>query len=294
MSLSIFVSPNHLLILVFFSAFSLNYYKRAVTLNSYMYLYFLQLTSLTWVKFYADSEQLKKLRILCLHGFRQSASNFKGRTSALAKKLKHIAELVFIDAPHELSFVYQPIQGCCSDKPSPPAATPKWKFAWLVAPNSSFNAEQDWKAADVPFDPLQYQQQTKGFEESYTYLENAISEIGNLDGILGFSQGAAMAALFCRQQQKTCGAPKFRFGMFCSGYPAPVGNFDGEPIKLPSLHCFGNGEGHDRQIANRASAELAGQFQLDCCSVVEHDMGHIIPTRSPYIDQIKDFLSIFL
>ena len=246
------------------------------------------------MKCYTDSEQLKKLRILCLHGFRQNASNFKGRTSALAKKLKHIAELIFIDAPHELSFVYQPIQGCCSDKPSPPAAIPKRKFAWLIAPNTSFNAEQDWKAADVPFDRLQYQQQTKGFEESYTYLENAISEIGNFDGILGFSQGAAMAALFCRQQQKTCGSPKFRFGMFCSGYPAPVGNFDGEPIKLPSLHCFGNGEGHDRQIANRASAELAGQFQLDCCSVVEHDLGHIIPTRSPYIDRIKDFLSSFL
>ncbi|CAD6267459.1 unnamed protein product [Miscanthus lutarioriparius] len=240
------------------------------------------------------SEQLKRLRILCLHGFRQNASSFKGRTSALAKKLKHIAELVFVDAPHELSFVYQPIQGHCSDKPSPLSVTPNRKFAWLIAPNSHCNPEQDWRAADVPFDPLQYQQQTEGFEESYTYLENAISRMGSFDGILGFSQGAAMAALFCRQQQKICGSPKFRFGMFCSGYPAPVGDFGNEPIKLPSLHCFGNGDGHDRQIANRASAELAGFFEQDCCSVVEHDMGHIIPTRSPYIDRIKDFLSSFL
>lgn len=229
-----------------------------------------------------------------MHGFRQNASNFKGRTSALAKKLKHIAELIFIDAPHELSFVYQPIQGHCSEKPSAPSVTPKRKFAWLIAPNSSCNTEQDWKAADAPFDPLQYQQQTEGFEESYAYLENTISQMGSFDGILGFSQGSAMAALFCRQQQKTCGAPKFRFGVFCSGYPAPVVDFDGELIKLRSLHCFGNGEGHDRQIANRASVELAGLFQQDCCCVVEHDMGHIIPTRSPYIDQIKGFLSSFL
>ncbi|CAL5093044.1 unnamed protein product [Urochloa decumbens] len=241
-----------------------------------------------------DTEHLKKLRILCLHGFRQNASNFKGRTSALAKKLKHIAELVFIDAPHELSFVYQPIQGHCSDKPSLPSATSKRKFAWLIAPNSSFNTEQDWKAADAPFDPLQYQEQTEGFEKSYAYLEKTISQMGSFDGILGFSQGAAMAALFCRQQQKTCGAPRFKFGMFCSGYPAPVGDFDGEPIKLPSFHCFGNGEGHDRQIANKASTELAGLFQQDRCSVLEHDMGHIIPTRLPYIDQIRSFLSSFL
>lgn len=229
-----------------------------------------------------------------MHGFRQNASNFKGRTSALAKKLKHIAELVFIDAPHELSFVYQSNPDHCSDKPSPPSGTAKRKFAWLVAPNSSCHTEQDWKIADAPFGPLQYQQQTDGFEESYTYLENAISQMGNFDGILGFSQGAAMAALFCRLQQKTSGPPKFRFGIFCSGYPAPIGDFDREPIRLPSLHCFGNGEGHDRQIANRASTELAGQFEQDCCSIVEHDMGHIIPTRAPYIDLVKYFLSNFL
>ncbi|KAL6622434.1 hypothetical protein ACP70R_032313 [Stipagrostis hirtigluma subsp. patula] len=239
------------------------------------------------------TEQLKKLRILCLHGFRQNASNFKGRTSALAKKLKHIAEIVFIDAPHELPFVYQPVQGYCSDMPSPPSVTAKQKFAWLISPNSSCQAKQDWKVADAPFDPLQYQQQTEGFEESYTFIENVISQMGNFDGVLGFSQGAAMAALLCRQQQKTYGSPKFRFGIFCSGYPAPVGDFDSKPVNLPSLHCFGNREGHDRQIANRASIELAGLFKQDCCSVIEHDMGHIIPTRPPYIDQIKDFLANF-
>ncbi|XP_040385758.1 rhodanese-like domain-containing protein 6 isoform X2 [Oryza brachyantha] len=240
------------------------------------------------------SDQLRKLKILCLHGFRQNASNFKGRTSALAKKLKHIAELVFIDAPHELSFVYRPNPDHYSDRSSLPSSKPKRKFAWLVAPNSTCDTEQDWKIVNALFDPLQYQQQTVGFEESYAYLENALSQMGKIDGILGFSQGAAMAALFCRQQQKTCGTLKFRFGMFCSGYPAPIGGFDGEIIRLPSLHCFGNGEGHDRQIANMASTELANRFDKGCCSIIEHDMGHIIPTRPPYIDQIKGFLSNFL
>jgi predicted esterase len=230
-----------------------------------------------------------------LHGFRQNASNFKGRTSALAKKLKRIAELVFIDAPHELSFVYQPKPDPCSDKPSPPSFTARTKFAWLVSPNTSCHTEQEWKIADGPFDPLQYEHQTEGLEESYTYLENTIAENGNFDGILGFSQGAAMAALLCRRQQKTCGSPKFRFGVFCSGYPAPVGDLDSEPIRLPSLHCFGGGgEGHDRQIASRASTELACMFEEDRRTIVEHDMGHIIPTRPPYIDRIKEFLCNFM
>uniref|UniRef100_A0ACD5YJQ3 Uncharacterized protein n=1 Tax=Avena sativa TaxID=4498 RepID=A0ACD5YJQ3_AVESA len=240
------------------------------------------------------SEHLKKLRILCLHGFRQNASNFKGRTSAFAKKLKHIAELVFIDAPHELSFVYQPKPDSCSDKPSPPSLTARTKFAWLVSPNTSCHTEQEWKIADGPFDPLQYKQQAEGLEESYTYLENTIAQNGNFDGILGFSQGAAMAALLCRLQQQTSGSPNFRFGIFFSGYPAPVGYFDSEPIRLPSLHCFGGGEGHDRQITSRASTELAGMFEEDRRTIVEHDMGHIVPARPPYIDRIKEFLCKFM
>ncbi|KAM0837649.1 hypothetical protein ACQ4PT_061481 [Festuca glaucescens] len=104
-----------------------------------------------------------------------------------------------------------------------------------------------------------------------------------------------MAALLCRRQQKTCGSPKFRFGIFCSGYLAPVGDLDSEPIRLPSLHCFGGGgEGHDRQIASRASTELACMFEEDRRTIVEHDMGHIIPTRPPYIDRVKEFLCNFM
>ena len=46
----------------------------------------------------------RRLRILCLHGFRQSGSSFRGRTAALAKRLAPLAELVFVDAPHPLPF----------------------------------------------------------------------------------------------------------------------------------------------------------------------------------------------
>ena len=49
--------------------------------------------------------QARRLRILCLHGFRQSAGSLRGRTAALARKLADLAELVCIDAPHPLPFV---------------------------------------------------------------------------------------------------------------------------------------------------------------------------------------------
>ncbi|XP_019704323.1 rhodanese-like domain-containing protein 6 isoform X2 [Elaeis guineensis] len=254
----------------------------------------------------------RKLRILCLHGFRQNASNFKGRTSSLAKKLKNMVEFVFVDAPHELPFIYQEHSHqpphvsmdwaseeatnlAHSFKESPPPLKDcKKRFAWLIAPKSDCLEEGGWKIADVPFDPLQYQQQTDGFEKSYSYLKTVISQMGPFDGILGFSQGAAMAALFCEQQQRCGGVLDFRFAILCSGFSAVSGECSRKLIKCPSLHCFGNGQGHDRQIACEASRKLVDLFDKDCSVVIEHDMGHIIPTRSPYIDQMKEFLMRFL
>ncbi|KAJ1425530.1 Serine hydrolase FSH [Sesbania bispinosa] len=250
-----------------------------------------------------DARTSRKLRILCLHGFRQNASGFKGRTASLAKKLKKFTEFVFIDAPHELSFIYQtPMSGphldCASSSlapsPPPPSENCKKKFAWFVAPNFDGSNDVDWKVADGPFDPLQYQQQTAGYDISLSHLMNVFSQEGPFDGILGFSQGAAMAALISAQQEKLKGKMDFKFVVLCSGFALHMKEMECGPIKCPSLHIFGNEHGKDRQITNQASKDLASLYDAGCSVIIEHDCGHIIPTRSPYIDEIKDFLRLFL
>ncbi|XP_027363994.1 rhodanese-like domain-containing protein 6 isoform X2 [Abrus precatorius] len=163
-----------------------------------------------------DVRTSRKLRILCLHGFRQNASSFKGRTASLAKKLKKITEFVFIDAPHELPFIYQtpvsalnvncaPSSSSLLPSPPPPLENCRKKFAWFVASNSDGSSGPDWKVADGPFDPLQYLEQTFGYDISISHLKNVFSQEGPFDGILGFSQGAAMAALVSAQEEKLKG-----------------------------------------------------------------------------------------
>ncbi|EEF49981.1 Protein C9orf97, putative [Ricinus communis] len=189
----------------------------------------------------------RKLRILCLHGFRQNASGFKGRTASLAKKLKNIAELVFIDAPHELPFIYQPHvteqQDNKASFPSqqilPPKENCRKKFAWLIATDFKGSSETEWKVAD------------------------------------GFSQGAAIAASVCALDRR-------------------LKEIEPGSINCPSLHIFGSTSGKDRQIANQASRELASLFEEGSSVIINHDCGHIIPTRPPFIDQIKGFLQRFL
>lgn len=238
--------------------------------------------------FAGDDYTRRKLRILCLHGFRQNASGFKGRTGSLAKKLKNIAELVFIDAPHELQFIYQ--------TETPPPGTCNKKFAWLVSPDFDKPSETGWKEAQCQFDPLQYQNQTEGFERSLSYLKNAFAEKGPFDGILGFSQGAAMAAAVCGKQEQLLGEIDFRFCVLCSGFtPLPLLEKKKQgSIKCPSLHIFGSQPGKDRQIVTQASSDLAGLFDDGCATIIEHEFGHIIPTKSPYIDEIKAFLNQFV
>ncbi|KZV43675.1 rhodanese-like domain-containing protein 6-like [Dorcoceras hygrometricum] len=243
----------------------------------------------------------RRLRILCLHGFRQNASSFKGRTASLSKKLKNIAEFVFVDAPHELPFIYQPpvanqsyTHGSVLTQECPSFKISNRKFAWLIAPDHDKKTDNEWKMANVPFDPLQYGQQTKGFEKSFNYLKTLFSQAGPFDGILGFSQGAAMAALVSANEGMFKGEIDFRFVILCSGFAVNMGaNAEGS-ITCPSLHIFGSKEGNDRQIDCQASKHLASLFDKSCCAIIEHDLGHIIPTRSPYIDDIKDFLRRFL
>ncbi|KAF5781622.1 putative Rhodanese-like domain, serine hydrolase FSH, Zinc finger, FYVE/PHD-type, rhodanase [Helianthus annuus] len=233
----------------------------------------------------------KKLRILCLHGFRQNASSFKGRTASLAKKLKNMVEFVYIDAPHQLQFIYQNQE--TGEAKFPPNKVCNRKFAWFIDPSADKNTSLNWEMAQTPFDSLQYQKQTAGYDESLTYLKEFVTKNGPFDGILGFSQGAAMAACVAAQKSSLKGEIDFRFVILCSGFQVNLVENEKNLINCPSLHIYGSDHGKDTQIAFDASKRLGSLFEEGSAVIIEHDYGHIIPTRSPYIDMIKDFLERF-
>lgn len=49
----------------------------------------------------------RRLRILCLHGFRQSGSRLRGHWAGLSKRLGDLAVFTFVDAPHALPLYYR-------------------------------------------------------------------------------------------------------------------------------------------------------------------------------------------
>ncbi|CAM6039401.1 unnamed protein product [Sphagnum compactum] len=294
-----------------------------------------------------EHAQAQKLRVLCLHGFRQNASSFRGRLSALRKKLKHIADMVFIDAPHELPFLYQKHQslsasqeivlssgtaddagggGMVEDSEGSLQHATTRKYGWLISssiegdlqelvdvcspaitPSSDSNEDllvtqqgrsngNIWMPVLSAFNPLQYESQSQGWSRSWWRIQEAFSNLGPFDGVLGFSQGAAIAAVLC--QLRSSSNMDFRFVILCSGFPSPVlqhqqlietGSVGG--IACPSLHIFGR---QDRQIGVCKSKQLVELFDANMRMIVEHDSGHIIPTKPQYVQQYVQFLSPFL
>lgn len=111
------------------------------------------------------------LRILCLHGFRQNGKVFEELCAPMTHYVSEfgpLTEFIFLDAPH----VYR-------------EAKPNGKPAQLVW----------WKANDAG---TVYE----GWEQSVDYLKAKLRDLGDVSGILGFSQGAAVASALIALRSK--------------------------------------------------------------------------------------------
>ncbi|XP_006863298.1 PREDICTED: ovarian cancer-associated gene 2 protein [Chrysochloris asiatica] len=218
------------------------------------------------------------LRILCLAGFRQSERGFREKTGALRKALRGRAELVCLSGPHPVPEA-EGHEGAGPDSgPCLPEEQPRgWWFSEEAA----------------VFSALEEPTVCRGLEEALETVAQALNKLGPFDGLLGFSQGAALAALVCALGQ-ACDArfPLPRFIILVSGF-CPRGLELKEPIlraplSLPSLHVFGD---TDRVIPSQESVQLASQFPG--AVTLNHSGGHFIPTAAPQRQAYLKFLDQF-
>uniref|UniRef100_A0A8D2DU85 Esterase OVCA2 n=1 Tax=Sciurus vulgaris TaxID=55149 RepID=A0A8D2DU85_SCIVU len=219
------------------------------------------------------------LRVLCLAGFRQSERGFREKTGALRKALRGRAELVCLSGPHPVAEVAGP-EGVEPDSgPCPPEEQPRgWWFS-----------EEE---ADV-FSALEEPTVCRGLEEALETVAQALNKLGPFDGLLGFSQGAALAAFVCALGQTgDLRFPLPRFIILVSGF-CPRGLGLKEPIlhstlSLPSLHVFGD---TDRVIPSQESIQLASQFPG--AITLTHSGGHFIPAAACQRQAYLKFLDQF-
>eukprot|EP00668_Euglena_longa_P002197 GGOE01002541.1.p1 GENE.GGOE01002541.1~~GGOE01002541.1.p1 ORF type:complete len:232 (+),score=32.47 GGOE01002541.1:45-740(+) len=199
----------------------------------------------------------KPLRLLCLHGYQQSGALFSLSAQNLRQILHGVATLDFIDG-------YRPIEEASG--PSRVA------FTWWNAKRSpsGYCYHGKWQAVD--------------------YVLKRLLEQGPYDGILGFSQGAAMACLVTSIIHSDVPVPQvqlstelraelqqqLRFAIFIGGFrprdPALQFIFAHPIPRIKTFHVIG---ATDDLVRPERSQELLSTFQN--AEVLHHPQGHVIP-----------------
>ncbi|XP_022086799.1 esterase OVCA2-like [Acanthaster planci] len=203
-----------------------------------------------------------KLKILCIHGYRQNAQIFRERTGALRKIIKKYTELVFISAPNKVL----PAEG------EEDLDQRGW---WFSTIDHTFKANQ---VCDV----------NPGLQESLTTVAQTFNDLGPFDGVLAFSQGAAFAAILCALQNQGDTRFPFKFAILVASFRSLSSNhaaFYANPINCPTLHVFGDTDG---VIPRESSEDLLPVFVNP--QILNHPGGHFVPASAPQKKVYLEFL----
>lgn len=194
------------------------------------------------------------MRLLCLHGKYQNSTAFARKTNHIAQELEGVAEFVFVDGP------VKSVPKVLRNKPS-----------------ELYNFRSWWNGNE------------KDRHNLLDWIEPHLNK-KPIDGILGFSQGAAVASLLCSKDSiQTLGwAPKF--AIMINGY-LETQNKSEISSDIQSLHLFSP---NDRVVSVERSRLLAQAFiqaqkKQTQTSIYEHTQGHIVPTDQTVVNAVTAF-----
>jgi Serine hydrolase (FSH1) len=130
-----------------------------------------------------------------------------------------------------------------------------------------------------------------GWERTRDWVIEQLCSGPRVDGIFGFSQGAALTGLLAALRESGTTSLEFGFaimvGGFTSNAPQHAGLF-GHKLTMPSVHVTGRADGI---VPRSDSLLLAGRFADPL--VIEHPGGHVIPGTASVTTRLAGFLAGF-
>ncbi|VAH26210.1 unnamed protein product [Triticum turgidum subsp. durum] len=191
-------------------------------------------------------EQEKKLKVLCLHGFRTSGGFLKKQISKWHPSILQQFDTVFPDG-----------QFPAGGKSDIEGIFPPPYFEW-------FQFDKDFT-------------EYTNLDECIAYLCDYMVKNGPFDGLLGFSQGATLSALLIGYQAQgkvLNDHPPIKFMVSVSGSkfrdPSICDVAYKDPIKAKSVHFIG-----EKDWLKVPSEELASAFADPL--IIRHPQGHTVP-----------------
>lgn len=240
----------------------------------------------------------KTLRILMLHGYTQSGPLFNAKTKALEKSLNKAFPGVV------MSYPTGPMKLKASDIPG---------FDLSRVENEGDEVESyGWWRRSNTAEPPEY----VGLDEGFNVVAEVLKTQGPFDGVMGFSQGAAMAsmvvsllegesrkAVFEAAQAKSKLAipfpqsfanldhPPMKFCVLYAGFISPGARYAAfyEPtLSTPTCHFIGSLDTVVEEARTNRLIEATGGAQKT--SVVVHPGGHFVPSNRQYLDVVVAFI----
>uniref|UniRef100_A0A6B2LGS5 Serine hydrolase domain-containing protein n=1 Tax=Arcella intermedia TaxID=1963864 RepID=A0A6B2LGS5_9EUKA len=212
------------------------------------------------------------MKLLALHGYRQSANLFEKRMQS-AKVLcgkEDVGECYFLNGPYFL-------EGIKISNESNYAAG----YGWCTISVLDELAPKTWPNIS----------QYKGLQETIQLIKKEWETKGPFDGVLGFSQGGLMGSILCHLQESQQ-FPPFKFAIMIGAYIPSASPWkelyqQQHKCSVPTLHIYGQ---NDPLIPPEWS-KLHAQYFLNPV-LWEHDGGHVIPKDKN--KTINNFLKQFL
>jgi hypothetical protein len=237
------------------------------------------------------------LRVLCLHGYVQNASIFRQRTGSLRKALSsRVKEFVFIDAPHDArgAFPEGVSEAERGEPQQPPSEGDDVRGWWTSGENVD--------AAATPGQWVRPSQSRRavGMDESLALLVDTLVKEGPFDGILGFSQGAAMGALLLAHVQQALqnggslsGLTLPRFAILVAGF-VPMDDRLQSLMKNSSVIASGVAvlcvSGTEDALVPPARVQTLADCFGGRVQVFSHPGGHGIPSNAAFRTAVRTFL----
>lgn len=244
----------------------------------------------------AKSGIQQTLKILMLHGYTQSGPLFDAKTKALQKTLRKTFPGIYLSFP-----------------------TGPLKLRASHVPGSEANAEDDteieaygWWRRSSTVEPPEYM----GFDEGLDFVANILKQEGPFDGVIGFSQGAAMAVMissllegesrreaFKKAEDSSNLAipfpssfaglsyPPMKFCVTYSGFIAPgerYAAFYHPCVNTPTCQFIGSLDTVVEE--SRAEALIEATGGRDRANIIVHPGGHFVPNSRQYIDSLAAFV----
>lgn len=130
-----------------------------------------------------------------------------------------------------------------------------------------------------------------GWERTRDWAIELLRTGPRIDGIFGFSQGAALTGLLAALRESPAPPVEFGFAIMVGGFTSNAAQHAGlfaHKLTIPSVHVTGRA---DVIVPRRDSLLLAGRFADPL--VIEHPGGHVIPGTAAVTAPIADFLAGF-